>query len=72
MTPDALTQTAPLPRPSALTAAQARDPDYFPGMAMAVPLGIQHILAMFVSISPRRSLLRGRRASALVPMIRRR
>ncbi|WP_343616271.1 nucleobase:cation symporter-2 family protein [Novosphingobium sp.] len=49
MTPDALTQTAPLPRPSALTAAQARDPDYFPGMAMAVPLGIQHILAMFVS-----------------------
>jgi NCS2 family nucleobase:cation symporter-2 len=49
MTPDALTQAAPLPRPSALTAAQARDPDYFPGMAMALPLGIQHILAMFVS-----------------------
>jgi len=49
MTPDALIQTPPPPRPSALTAAQARDPDYFPGMAMALPLGIQHILAMFVS-----------------------
>ncbi|MDX3899764.1 MAG: nucleobase:cation symporter-2 family protein [Sphingobium sp.] len=28
---------------------QARDPDYFPGLAIAVPLGIQHVLAMFVS-----------------------
>lgn len=28
---------------------QARDPDYFPGYALAVPLGIQHVLAMFVS-----------------------
>ena len=26
-----------------------RDPDYFPGFAVAVPLGIQHVLAMFVS-----------------------
>ncbi|WP_353228535.1 nucleobase:cation symporter-2 family protein [Novosphingobium sp.] len=32
-----------------MTAAQARDPDYFPGFATAVPLGIQHVLAMFVS-----------------------
>ncbi|GGD70725.1 uracil-xanthine permease family protein [Croceicoccus mobilis] len=28
---------------------QARDPEYFPGLAIAVPLGIQHVLAMFVS-----------------------
>jgi len=28
---------------------QARDPDYFPGLAMGIPLGIQHVLAMFVS-----------------------
>ena len=27
----------------------AADPDWFPGMAVAVPLGIQHVLAMFVS-----------------------
>jgi NCS2 family nucleobase:cation symporter-2 len=32
-----------------MTAAQARDPDYFPGLAVAIPLGIQHVLAMFVS-----------------------
>jgi NCS2 family nucleobase:cation symporter-2 len=32
-----------------MTAAQARDPDYFPGFAVAIPLGIQHVLAMFVS-----------------------
>ncbi|SFF86106.1 nucleobase:cation symporter-2, NCS2 family [Novosphingobium sp. CF614] len=32
-----------------MTPAQARDPDYFPGLAVAVPLGIQHVLAMFVS-----------------------
>ena len=32
-----------------MTAEQARDPDYFPGFAAAVPLGIQHVLAMFVS-----------------------
>lgn len=32
-----------------MTAEQARDPDYFPGFAVAVPLGIQHVLAMFVS-----------------------
>lgn len=32
-----------------MTAEQARDPDYFPGLAIAIPLGIQHVLAMFVS-----------------------
>ncbi|MDV4169705.1 nucleobase:cation symporter-2 family protein [Rhodovulum sp. FJ3] len=31
------------------TAAQLRDPNYTPPLAKAVPLGIQHILAMFVS-----------------------
>jgi xanthine permease len=31
------------------TAAQLRDPDYMPPLAKAVPLGIQHVLAMFVS-----------------------
>ena len=31
------------------SAAQLRDPDYFPGLGRAVPLGIQHVLAMFVS-----------------------
>src|SRR5436309_1737282 len=32
-----------------MTPEQMRDPDYFPGLATAVPLGIQHVLAMFVS-----------------------
>ncbi len=31
------------------TAEQLRDPDYTPPLAKAVPLGIQHVLAMFVS-----------------------
>lgn len=31
------------------TAADLRNPDYTPPMAQAVPLGLQHILAMFVS-----------------------
>ena len=31
------------------TAAQLRDPNYFPGLAKGIPLGIQHVLAMFVS-----------------------
>jgi len=31
------------------TAEQLRDPNYTPAMAQAVPLGIQHVLAMFVS-----------------------
>ncbi|PWR04331.1 uracil permease [Meridianimarinicoccus roseus] len=31
------------------TAAQLRDPDYMPALHRAVPLGIQHVLAMFVS-----------------------
>lgn len=32
-----------------MTPAQMRDPDYFPGVVKATPLGIQHVLAMFVS-----------------------
>ena len=32
-----------------MTPGQARDPDYFPGLAVAIPLGVQHVLAMFVS-----------------------
>ena len=31
------------------TAEQLRDPNYTPALAKAVPLGIQHVLAMFVS-----------------------
>lgn len=31
------------------TPAQMRDPDYMPPLAKAIPLGIQHVLAMFVS-----------------------
>jgi NCS2 family nucleobase:cation symporter-2 len=31
------------------TAEQLRDPDYAPPLAKAIPLGIQHVLAMFVS-----------------------
>ncbi len=31
------------------TAEQLCDPDYTPPLAKAVPLGIQHVLAMFVS-----------------------
>lgn len=31
------------------TPAQMKDPDYMPPLAKAVPLGIQHVLAMFVS-----------------------
>lgn len=31
------------------TAEQLRDPNYTPPMAKAIPLGIQHVLAMFVS-----------------------
>lgn len=31
------------------TPEQLRDPDYFPPLARAIPLGIQHVLAMFVS-----------------------
>ena len=31
------------------TAAQLRDPDYSPPIAEAIPLGIQHVLAMFIS-----------------------
>ncbi|NVK07072.1 MAG: purine permease, partial [Marivivens sp.] len=31
------------------TAAQLKDPNYTPPIAQAIPLGIQHVLAMFVS-----------------------
>mgnify|MGYP001289241713 CR=1 FL=1 len=31
------------------TPEQLRDPDYTPPLAQAIPLGIQHVLAMFVS-----------------------
>ncbi|MFN3723360.1 MAG: uracil-xanthine permease family protein [Paracoccaceae bacterium] len=31
------------------TPAQLRDPDYLPPLGQAIPLGIQHVLAMFVS-----------------------
>lgn len=34
---------------SHLTAAQLRDPDAIPPMSQAIPLGLQHVLAMFVS-----------------------
>lgn len=35
--------------PALMPLERARDPDYFPGLATAVPLGVQHVLAMFVS-----------------------
>ncbi|MGI9395722.1 MAG: solute carrier family 23 protein, partial [Boseongicola sp.] len=31
------------------TPEQLRDPNYSPPLAQAVPLGIQHVLAMFIS-----------------------
>lgn len=34
---------------STMTRAQMRDPNYFPGFGKGIPLGIQHVLAMFVS-----------------------
>ena len=39
----------PAASPQGMTPEQARDPDYFPPLSTAVPLGIQHVLAMFVS-----------------------
>ncbi len=32
-----------------MTPEQMKDPNYFPGFAKGIPLGIQHVLAMFVS-----------------------
>lgn len=32
-----------------MTPAQMKDPNYFPGLGKGIPLGIQHVLAMFVS-----------------------
>lgn len=40
--------TAPAIAPQLLP-GDASDPDYFPGFGVALPLGIQHVLAMFVS-----------------------
>ncbi|WP_159981841.1 MULTISPECIES: nucleobase:cation symporter-2 family protein [unclassified Novosphingobium] len=42
-------ELAAAPAPTGMAPAQARDPDWFPGLHVAVPLGIQHVLAMFVS-----------------------
>jgi len=41
--------TPPTTNTLGLTREQAADPEYFPGYATAIPLGIQHVLAMFVS-----------------------
>lgn len=46
---DDVLSLAPKRRHAIMTAEQARDPDHFPGLRVAVPLGIQHVLAMFVS-----------------------
>lgn len=36
-----------------MSAAQKRDPDYFPPLHIAAPLGLQHVLAMFIgNITP--------------------
>jgi NCS2 family nucleobase:cation symporter-2 len=32
-----------------MTPEQARDPDYMPPLRIAIPLGVQHVLAMFIS-----------------------
>jgi NCS2 family nucleobase:cation symporter-2 len=34
---------------SGMTAEQRQDPNYTPPLALAIPLGIQHVLAMFAS-----------------------
>lgn len=47
--PATMIDRASTPHQGMMTADQARDPDYFPGLAVAIPLGIQHVLAMFVS-----------------------
>ena len=44
-----IAQTASPHHTGLMTPEQARDPDFFPGLAVAVPLGVQHVLAMFVS-----------------------
>ncbi|WP_232495313.1 nucleobase:cation symporter-2 family protein [Novosphingobium kaempferiae] len=35
--------------PAGISRTEARDPNWFPGWATAIPLGVQHVLAMFVS-----------------------
>lgn len=37
------------PASGLMTREQRQDPDYFPGLAAAIPLSIQHMLAMFIS-----------------------
>jgi len=49
MTASLANPAEPSAPPAGLDAAAVRDPDYFPGLAVALPLGIQHVLAMFVS-----------------------
>lgn len=46
---DDVLSLAPKRRHAIVTAEQAGDPDHFLGLRVAVPLGIQHVLAMFVS-----------------------
>lgn len=42
-------QALPAASPARVVPGDASDPDSFPGLAVAIPLGIQHVLAMFVS-----------------------
>jgi NCS2 family nucleobase:cation symporter-2 len=49
MTSETIVSEPPAASPGGMTREQARDPDHLPGLAVAVPLGIQHVLAMFVS-----------------------
>lgn len=35
--------------PAGMSRTEARDPNWFPGWVTAIPLGVQHVLAMFVS-----------------------
>lgn len=52
-TPQLLEEGGPPPKARSyrgvIDPQKARDPDYYPGLAIALPLGIQHVLAMFVS-----------------------
>lgn len=49
------------------TPEQLRDPNYTPSLHRAIPLGIQHVLAMFVSnVTPAIIIVRGLRALGLM------
>ena len=48
------------------TAEQLRDPHYMPPWGQAIPLGIQHILAMFISNVTPPLLFAARLVSVLV------